>query len=67
MDVMSDVLLAVRLTGAVFFDVAARSPFVTESPSSGGGRGMNFGRIFQRDGTLVATTAQESLMRIGRR
>lgn len=34
MDVMSDVLLAVRLTGAVFFDVAARSPFVTESPSS---------------------------------
>jgi ketosteroid isomerase-like protein len=33
-DVMSDVLLAVRLTGAVFFDVAARSPFVTESPSS---------------------------------
>ena len=34
MDVMSDVLLAVRLTGAVFFDVAAPSPFVTESPSS---------------------------------
>jgi AraC-like DNA-binding protein len=33
-DVMSDVLLAVRLTGAVFFDVSARSPFVTESPSS---------------------------------
>jgi AraC-like DNA-binding protein len=33
-DVMSDVFLAVRLTGAVFFDVAARSPFVTESPSS---------------------------------
>jgi AraC-like DNA-binding protein len=33
-DVMSNVLLAVRLTGAVFFDVAARSPFVTESPSS---------------------------------
>jgi AraC-like DNA-binding protein len=34
MDVLSDVLLAVRLTGAVFFDVEARSPFVTESPSS---------------------------------
>ncbi len=33
-DVMSDVLLAVRLTGAVFFDVAARAPFATESPSS---------------------------------
>ena len=32
MDVLSDVLLAVRLTGAVFFDVDARSPFATESP-----------------------------------
>ena len=28
---------------------------------------MNFGRIFQRDGTLVATTAQESLMRYGKK
>lgn len=34
MDVLSDVLLAVRLTGAVFFDVDARSPFATESPSA---------------------------------
>jgi len=33
MDVLSDVLLSVRLTGAVFFAVDARSPFVTESPS----------------------------------
>jgi AraC-like DNA-binding protein len=33
MDVLSDVLLAVRLTGAVFFDVEARSPFAAESPS----------------------------------
>jgi AraC-like DNA-binding protein len=33
MDVLSDVLLAVRLTGAVFFDVDASSPFVTETPS----------------------------------
>lgn len=34
MDVLSDVLLSVRLTGAVFFAVDARSPFVTESPST---------------------------------
>jgi AraC-like DNA-binding protein len=34
MDVLSDVLLAVRLTGAIFFDVEARSPFVTESPGA---------------------------------
>ncbi len=33
MDVLSDVLLSVRLTGAVFFDVDARSPFATETPS----------------------------------
>lgn len=32
MDVLSDVLLAVRLTGAVYFDIDARSPFVLESP-----------------------------------
>ncbi|KAA1423621.1 AraC family transcriptional regulator [Mumia zhuanghuii] len=32
MDVLSDVLLAVRLTGAVYFDIEARSPFVAESP-----------------------------------
>lgn len=32
MDVLSDVLLAVHLTGAVYFDVAVRSPFTTESP-----------------------------------
>ncbi len=32
MDVLSDVLLAVRLTGAVFFDIEARSPFAAESP-----------------------------------
>lgn len=34
MDVLSDVLLGVRLTGAVFYDVEARHPFVAQSPSS---------------------------------
>jgi AraC-like DNA-binding protein len=32
MDVLSDVLRAVRLTGAVFFDVAATDPWVAEAP-----------------------------------
>jgi AraC-like DNA-binding protein len=32
MDVLSDVLRAVRLTGAVFFDVEATAPFAAESP-----------------------------------
>jgi AraC-like DNA-binding protein len=35
MDVLSDVLLAVRLTGAVFFDVEARAPFLSETPGVG--------------------------------
>lgn len=34
MDVLSDVLLAVRLNGALFFDIDAHSPFATESPST---------------------------------
>jgi len=33
-DVLSDVLLAVRLNGALFFDIDARTPFATESPST---------------------------------
>jgi AraC-like DNA-binding protein len=35
MDVLSDVLLAVRLTGAIFFNVEARAPFAAESPGTG--------------------------------
>lgn len=34
MDVLSDVLLAVRLSGALFYDVNARSPFVAQSPAT---------------------------------
>jgi AraC-like DNA-binding protein len=34
MDVLSDVLRAVRLTGAVYFDMNVGSPFVGESPST---------------------------------
>ncbi|MEY2919520.1 MAG: acyl-CoA thioesterase, partial [Pseudomonadota bacterium] len=34
------------------------------SPSSSGSRGMAFGRVFDRAGQLVASTAQEGLMRV---
>ena len=34
MDVLSDVLSVIRLTGAVFYDVEAQSPFAAESPST---------------------------------
>jgi acyl-CoA thioesterase-2 len=37
--------------------------YATISPSSSGARGMAFGRIFDRTGRLVASTAQEGLMR----
>ena len=33
------------------------------SPSAGGARGLSLGRVFQQDGTLVATVAQEGLIR----
>ncbi len=37
--------------------------FDTTSPWSGGGRGLNLGNIFTRDGRLVASVAQEGLIR----
>jgi acyl-CoA thioesterase-2 len=37
--------------------------YATESPWAGRARGMNRGKIFARDGRLVATVAQEGLVR----
>ncbi|HAV08834.1 MAG TPA: acyl-CoA thioesterase II [Rhodobacteraceae bacterium] len=37
--------------------------YVMDSPWAGGGRGFNRGRIFTRDGQLVASVAQEGLIR----
>ena len=37
-----------------------------ETPSASGGRGLGRGRIFTRDGRLVATTVQEGLVRLQR-
>ena len=42
MDALSDVLRAVRLTGAVFFDVRASEPWVAESPPGGSIAGSIF-------------------------
>jgi acyl-CoA thioesterase-2 len=38
--------------------------YVQESPSAGGGRGLSLGRIFSREGRLVASVAQEATIRI---
>ncbi|ORZ06632.1 HotDog domain-containing protein [Absidia repens] len=37
------------------------------SPRSADGRGTAFGRIYSRDGTLVATTAQEGIIRLSKK
>jgi len=37
---------------------------VQESPSAQGGRGLSLGRIYSRDGVLVASVAQEGTVRV---
>lgn len=41
--------------------------YATDSPWSGHARGFNRGQIFTRDGRLVASTAQEGLVRLSHR
>jgi acyl-CoA thioesterase-2 len=38
--------------------------YAMDSPSASGGRGLAFGRFFTRDGKLVASTAQEGVIRV---
>ncbi len=38
--------------------------YVQESPNAIGGRGLSLGRIFTRDGMLVASVAQEGMVRV---
>ena len=61
-----NVLLA-SIDHAMWFHRAVRLDdwhlYALVSPSSSGARGLAFGRIFDRDGRLVASTAQEGLMR----
>lgn len=38
--------------------------YVQESPAARGGRGLGYGRIFSRDGALLATVAQEGMVRV---
>jgi acyl-CoA thioesterase-2 len=37
--------------------------YVQDSPSASGGRGFNRGAVYSRDGRLVASVAQEGLIR----
>jgi acyl-CoA thioesterase-2 len=38
--------------------------YVQESPAASGGRGLSLGRIFTQDGLLVASVAQEGMIRV---
>ena len=38
--------------------------YASQSPSAQGGRGLGLGRMYAADGTLVATVAQEGMLRI---
>jgi len=60
-------LVGASLDHAIWFHREARADewllYATDSPWSGGGRGYNRGRIFNRAGQLVASVAQEGMMR----
>ena len=60
-------LVGASLDHALWFHRPARADewllYATQIPWSGSGRGMNLGRIFNRKGELVASVAQEGMMR----
>jgi len=60
-------LVGASLDHAIWFHRDARADewllYATDAPWSGGGRGFNRGRIFDREGRLIASVAQEGMMR----
>lgn len=60
-------VVSASLDHAVWFHEPFRADewllYATESPQSGGGRGFNQGQIFSQDGRLVASVAQEGMIR----
>ena len=56
------------LDHAIWFHRPARADewllYVQDSPSASGGRGLNRGLIYRRDGVLAASVAQEGLIRV---
>jgi acyl-CoA thioesterase-2 len=61
-------LRAASLDHAMWFHRPARADewllYAQHSPSAQGGRGLGIGRMFTEDGTLVATVAQEGMLRL---
>jgi acyl-CoA thioesterase-2 len=64
---MRNELVGASLDHALWFHREARADewllYATDAPWSGGGRGFNRGRIFNLAGELVASVAQEGMMR----
>jgi acyl-CoA thioesterase II len=64
---MRNELVGASLDHALWFHRDARADewllYATDAPWSGGGRGFNRGRIFNQAGDLVASVAQEGMMR----
>ncbi len=60
-------LVGASLDHAIWFHREARADewllYATDAPWSGSGRGFNRGRIFDAEGRLVASVAQEGMMR----
>ena len=63
-------MLAASLDHAMWFHQDFRMDewvlYTMDSPISGGGRGLNLGHFYKRDGTLVASCMQEGLIRMAR-
>jgi acyl-CoA thioesterase II len=61
-------LSSASLDHAMWFHRPAKADqwllYVQESPSSQGGRGLSLGKIFDEQGSLIATIAQEGMVRI---
>lgn len=61
-------LSAASLDHAMWFHRDGRADewvlYVQESPSAQGGRGLCLGRMYARDGTLLASVAQEGMVRV---
>ena len=64
---MRNELVGASLDHAIWFHRPARADewllYATDSPWSGGSRGFNRGRVFNREGQLVASVAQEGMVR----
>jgi acyl-CoA thioesterase-2 len=65
---MSKKIQAASLDHAIWFHRPGRADeyllYSMDSPNSGGGRGFSRGQFFSQDGRLIASTAQESLIRL---